>query len=244
MARLPTIALLLAGLTCTSAYAAYDVDAGSSATYASPEEVSVIGSDGWYFSVAAGIAKASNNVNTVSEVYQAGFQREAQISNARYKLGWDAAGAIGYKSGPIRYEAEVTYIDNKSKNFAIDGADVFSPNGSVRDVTGLLNMYYDFDDTGLSIVPFLGAGLGIVESRVRLNGFVTDEFGFIDPLSLNITAHLFAYQATGGFMFNINNNSAVTLAYRYVASTSSRHLGQRVQEQLGNIAFLYRFDQT
>jgi opacity protein-like surface antigen len=244
MARLPSIALLLAGLTCTSAYAAYDVDAGSSTSYVSAEDVSVIGADGWYFSVAGGVAKMSNNLETVAPVVQNGFERLAEINGTSYKLGWDLAGAIGYKSGPVRYEAEFTYIDANAKGFSIDGVDTLNPSGDTHDGLGLLNIYYDFDDTGMSFVPFLGAGLGMVRSTARMDGFVTDEFGFVDPLSFTISENIFAYQATIGMLFNISNNSSVSLAYRYVASTSGKEFGKRMQVQLGNIGFLYRFDQT
>lgn len=223
MARLPSIALLLTGLTC-SAHAA-------------------IGSDGWYLSLGGGISRGSNNMSVIANSQVNGIPMPAQVTGMNYKNGWNGDGTIGYKSGPIRYEGEFLYINDKPRHFEVNGVQTLSAGGSSRNLAGLLNIYYDFDDTGMSITPFIGAGAGWLNTRVQPNGTIL-QGAFAVPFSTSLTANYLGYHVSAGLMFNINNNAAVSLAYRYLASTSAHTLGKHVQEQLGTLAFIYRFDQT
>jgi len=185
--------------------------------------------DGWYSSAFGGYAWTPGNINTTS----LGLTR----SNAAYQSGFDAGGSLGFKSNPMRYEGELTYIRANLNRFDVNGIKQTAPEGYANAALGLANVYYDFLGITSPIQPFLGAGIGYAWIQNKLDS--SSPFGLTRFSNSN---SVFAYQATGGLTYNFAENYALSLGYRYVATTNISDLGQMFQAHLANVGAIYRFD--
>lgn len=187
--------------------------------------------EGWYGSVFGGYAYLPNNLYIT--------QSNLLWNNATYKSGFDAGGSFGFKSTPMRYEGEVTYINAQLNRFNINELPQVGLKGLNQATFGMANAYYDFLPVISPLEPFLGVGIGYgyISSRIKTN----------DPLNLTLfNAHnsVFAYQATAGLTYNFSECYALTVDYRYIATTRMNNFGKSFQANLGNVGALYRFDGT
>lgn len=185
--------------------------------------------DGWYSSVFGGYAYLPNNIHNT----RYGITR----SNANYQSGFDAGGNLGFKSNPMRYEGELSYIQANANSFELNHFRQFGVNGYSNAILGMANIYYDFLGITEAIQPFLGLGIGYAGVQVKLNS--TAPFGITH---YNHSNAVFAYQATGGLTYNFAENYALSLGYRYVATSTVPELGQMFQANLANLGAVYRFD--
>ena len=136
--------------------------------------------------------------------------------------GFLIGGVLGYAWGDtgLRTELELSYSqanldgfdidwDNWDKD-ALDGDDLdFDGDVSVTYIFG--NLWYDFGhvfDMG-GITPYIGGGLGV--------GFVDIDIDAIQGIDFAASGSEtgFAYQLGGGLMWNIADNIALDLGYRY-----------------------------
>lgn len=185
--------------------------------------------NGWYSSAFGGYAYLPGNVNTTT----LGNTR----SNVRYQSGYDAGASLGFKSNPLRYEGEMTYIKANVDGFKINHTTATNPSGYSNAAFGLANVYYDFLGLKTPLQPYLGAGIGY--------GFVQSKLNNTGPISASNFSgsnSVFAYQAAGGVTYNFAENYALNLGYRYIGTTHASELGQLFQAHLANIGAVYRFD--
>lgn len=185
--------------------------------------------DGWYSSAFGGYAWVPGNMHTTT----LGLTR----TNTSFQPGFDAGGALGFKSNPMRYEGELTYIKANLNRFDVNGIRQTEPKGYSNAALGLANVYYDFPGITTSVQPFLGAGIGYAWVQNKLDS--TGPFGVTNFSNAN---SVFAYQAIGGLTYNFAENYALSLGYRYVATTNVSDLGQMFQAHLANVGATYRFD--
>ena len=185
--------------------------------------------DGWYSSAFGGYAWVPGNMNATNH----GFTR----SNLGYQSGFDAGGSVGFKSNPMRYEGELTYLRANLSHFDVNGIRQTDPTGYTNAALGLANVYYDFPGLISPVQPFLGAGIGYAWVQNKLNS--TGPFSLTSFSNAN---SVFAYQATGGLTYNFAENYALSLGYRYVATTNISEMGQMFQAHLANVGAVYRFD--
>jgi opacity protein-like surface antigen len=115
---------------------------------------------------------------------------------------YDFGGGIGYKSGPIRYEAQMNYIRAEQKSIT-GGRDV---SGGTNIYAPMANIYFDFDMLNIDLIPFIGAGLGY--AYVTANGFPGDG------------SSTFAYQGTIGASYMFDDSVSLDLAYRFFGTTT------------------------
>ncbi len=186
--------------------------------------------DGWYGSVFGGYAYVPNNISNT----QSGLSR----TDASYRAGYDAGGSFGYKSNPMRYEGELTYINAKLNHFLVNTINQTRTTGHTNGILAMANIYYDFPAMITCIEPFLGVGLGYAWVNAKLYST-----GPIIATEFTGSNSLFAYQATAGLTFNFSENYALNLGYRYVATERADQLGKSFQAHLGNIGAVYRFDE-
>jgi outer membrane protein OmpA-like peptidoglycan-associated protein len=117
--------------------------------------------------------------------------------------GWAAGGMIGYDFLGPRVELEGVTRQNQ----ATVGAGPFNAFGaSVGDTAIMANAFYDFNAGG-TIVPYVGAGVGIAFVRTAAANLATDSTQF-------------AYQAILGVGYNIDTMFRVNLDARYYGTTS------------------------
>lgn len=188
--------------------------------------------DGWYSSVFGGYTYMPDNINITSP--------GLTLNRGAYDSGYHAGGRVGFKSNPLRYEAEVTYINAKLHDLDINGIRQAYVSGDTSATLAMANIYYDFPDMVPGIQPFLGIGLGYGWLKSSLQ--TTGPFGALGYNSG--TDDVFAYQATGGFTYNFAENFALDIAYRYVGTERADNLGKVFQANLGSVGATYRFNEN
>ncbi|KTD62044.1 outer membrane protein [Legionella spiritensis] len=189
--------------------------------------------DGWYGSVFGGYTYLSDNI---SETRNGLFRNEASYTSGSYNAG----GRIGYKSTPLRYEGELTYLQGNLTKFDINFIRQSGITGQTQAALAMANVYYDFPDIVPAISPFLGAGLGYA--------WIDASFGSTGP-SVGATYYkasnsVFAYQATAGITYNFAENYAVNLAYRHIGTDRVSDLNKVFQADLASVGVIYRFDKA
>lgn len=185
--------------------------------------------DGWYSGVFGGTTYLPGNIDKTT----LGLTR----NDAKYHWGYDAGGSIGFKSNPMRYEAELTYLNADLSHFKVNGITQTGVEGYSDAIFGLANAYYDFPGITMAIQPFLGAGIGY--GWVKSNLSSTGPSGITNFDTSNST---FAYQATGGVTYNFAENYALNIGYRYIGTTHVADMGKMFQAHLANVGAVYRFD--
>ena len=185
--------------------------------------------NGWYTSVFGGYSYLPNNIN----VTNTGLAR----TNSSYQGGYDAGGSIGYKSNPMRYEGELTYLDANLQKFNVNGIPQTGVTGFSDAFLTMANVYYDFNNLVGALQPYLGGGIGYawIEGKFQSTGPV-------GSTQLTATNSQFTYQAIAGLTYNFAENYALSLSYRYVATTHANEFGKSFQANLANFGLIYRFD--
>lgn len=186
--------------------------------------------DGWYSNVFSAFAWYPGNVDI--------FAHNLHWNNVRYKWGYNVGGAIGFKSNPLRYEIQYTFTKSRNKSFTINNTNLPIFDGYTDASLGMANVYYDFPDMVYAVAPYLGAGIGY--------GYVTTILGgrnvLSQPFFLKQNEGAFAWQVTGGLTYNYMENIAVSVDYRYAATTRLHKLGKTFQTNFAEVGVTYRFD--
>lgn len=202
----------------------------SSAILASSIATAATPIDGLYANAFGGYAYLPDNINKMHN----GLFR----SHSAYNNGYNAGGSLGYKSAPLRYEGELTYIRANLHQFKVNGYRQRGVTGLNQTGLAMANIYYDFPDMVPCIEPFLGLGIGYayVDSTYRSKGpFGSTHFEDADSA--------FAYQGIAGLTYNFAEAWALTVSYRYVATDKIHEFGKIFQANLANAGVTYRFDE-
>lgn len=179
--------------------------------------------DGFYGSVFGGIGNTPKFGDT-------------NLVELEYKSpSWQAGGAIGYKSGPLRYEGEFLYQQAQLKNLRGQGL-ILPATSDTSLFAGFANIIYDFDNFGAEtgLVPYLGVGIGYGQINAKIT---VAPFGTISGKDNG-----FVYQGIAGLNYNFDDNTSLFLDYRYVASSEIKGLNERYQTHTLNLGITYRFD--
>ncbi|MDF1646164.1 MAG: outer membrane beta-barrel protein [Legionellaceae bacterium] len=186
--------------------------------------------DGWYSSAFGGYAYLPNNINKTHD--------GITYTDANYESEYNAGGSFGYKSNPMRYEGQVTYISAMLNHVYENGTRDPRVAGYNNAVIGLANVYYDFPMIIPAISPFLGAGLGYGWINVKVDN------SRLDITDFRVADSAFAYQGTAGITFNFSENYAINVAYRYIGTNTVFKLGKSFQAHLANFGIIYRYDEA
>lgn len=192
----------------------------------------VIPINGWYMGLFGGYSYLPNNINVANT---AGFQ----FTNSAYKAGFNAGGSFGYKSNPMRYEGEFTYIRANLSSFKVNSLPQTGVSGYASVPAIMANIYYDFKGFIPSIQPFLGFGIGYSWIDTKFES--QDPLG---PLNYTNTQARFSYQGTAGLTFNYSEYFSLGAAYRYFATDKVGYLGKFFQANLAFLVATYRFDDS
>lgn len=185
--------------------------------------------DGWYVGAFGGYSYVPNNLNVVAQ--------NKRFNSDSLNSGYHAGGRLGYKNNPMRYEAELTYLDANVKEFYINNVRQGGVSGYQNAWALMGNVYYDLPEIVPAVQPYLGAGLGFA--------WVNSHFKSQAPMGnqrYDGSKTAFAYQATTGLTFNFAENYALDIAYRYLATDRIGYLGKVYQANLATVAVTYRFD--
>ncbi|WP_133130098.1 outer membrane protein [Legionella yabuuchiae] len=187
--------------------------------------------DGLYSSVFGGYTYLPNNISITRQ----GLTR----TDSDYQSGFNAGGSIGYKSNPLRYEGQLTYLSANLNKFRINGIQQTGVTGYSNAILGMANVYYDIPPILEPIQPFLGVGLGYAWVHAKLGstgpGVTTSYEG---------SNSVFAYQALAGLTYNFAENYALNLGYRYIGTERADDLGKVFQAHSAYLEVVYRFNEV
>ena len=185
--------------------------------------------DGLYTSVLGGYTYMPPNINQTSD--------NATLNSARYQNGYDVGGEIGYKSNPMRYAGEISYLKTNINQCYLNDTLQTTPSGYGQALIGMANIYYDVPNMNPILQPFLGVGIGYgwMQATLRAEG---------PTLTTNFSAEnsTFAYQGMAGITYNFAENYALSLWYRYLGTTRLSQFGEIFQAHTANASATYRFD--
>lgn len=187
--------------------------------------------DGWYSALFGGYAYLPNNLST--------FNSELYFSNSSYNSGYNVGGRFGYKSNPMRYEGELTYINADAAQFKVNNIRQTNITGFNSTTALMANVYYDFPELISTIEPFIGLGMGFAWVDTRLINQTA--FNYIKFSGSDI---VFAYQATAGLTYNFSEKFSLDVAYRYLGTSNVEYLGDNFQANLITAGVTYRFDDS
>ncbi len=131
-----------------------------------------------------------------------------------YDVGGYIDGAVGYqfRNSGLRAEAEFGYLSSSVDSHDIAGAGTFDADqaqGDTSAIFGLASIYYDIP-LNAPIKPFVGGGIGAAD--VSFEGHGTTPAGTV----LDDSATAFAWHLTGGVGYDISENVALEVGYRYL----------------------------
>ena len=185
--------------------------------------------DGIYSTLFGGYAYVPGNINTTHNTNS--------YSNVAYQAGYDGGGALGYRSNPLSYEAEISYFNANIKHFNENNVRQTQVGGYNNGILGLINFAYEAPELIQSLQPFLGIGIGYAWLNNQLNNLSTS-----NTSRYRIASYAFAYQGTAGIAYNVAENYTINIAYRYLATPHVPNLGHLFQINLANVGVTYRFD--
>ncbi|MER8551240.1 porin family protein [Mesorhizobium sp. M0976] len=127
----------------------------------------------------------------------------------------------------LRADLNVGYLPgNKIDVGYNDGSTVASATLKNYAFSGILNGYVDLG-TYVGITPYLGAGIGVVQSKRRLSAsYFTDNANPADDFVLrdNKTQYSFAYTLNAGLAYQVSKNVSVDLGYQYFSAPDAEYV--------------------
>ncbi|MER8386837.1 porin family protein [Mesorhizobium sp. M1428] len=127
----------------------------------------------------------------------------------------------------LRADLNVGYLPgNKIDVGYNDGTTVASATLKNYAFSGILNGYVDLG-TYVGITPYLGAGVGVVQSKRRLSAsYFTDNANPADDFVLrdNKTQYSFAYTLNAGLAYQVSKNVSVDLGYQYFSAPDAEYV--------------------
>lgn len=135
--------------------------------------------------------------------------------------GFGLMAALGYKfDNNLRAEGELSFRRN-----SIDNVSGTQFDGRSKAWGFMANGYYDFN-TGGSIQPYLGAGIGVAHVSVKGDGAVF----FADG-----DDNVFAYQGIAGVAIPVAAGTSLGAEYRYFATDNPKDAGVEAEYRTHNI---------
>ncbi len=189
--------------------------------------------DGWYGSVFGGYTYIPDNVSATTS-------NGLLLNGTSYRNGYNAGGRFGYKSNPLRYEGEYTYLHANVKHFNLNNINQINNSGYNSASYFMANIYYDFPEMIPCFTPFLGVGIGYAHVVASLQS-LSNNFGYT---TFKATNNVFAYQGTTGFSYNFAENWSADLAYRYTATQRPSQFGKVFQTHIASLGVTYRFNEA
>jgi outer membrane immunogenic protein len=174
---------------------------------------SAMAADGPYIGVNGGVTIFKDSDINISGVGSGTLE---------YKTGGAVNINAGYDFGAGRIEAEWGY-----KSVDIDSVSAGSNSASVSDSSVniksyMVNGYYDMHIANSGLVPFLGAGIGLLDGEFKESGS-----------SENVSE--FGYQFMAGAGFKASEHVTLELSYRYQGSSDFSKEGTSISYGSSNI---------
>ena len=161
---------------------------------------------GFYIGAEGGINWLLNTSSTAT--FSAGGFGGSNTVNINPNLGWTAGGMIGYDFIGPRVELEGNYRDNTG-TLTLPNLGGNSAGFDFNQTSIMANLLYDFMP-GSTIVPYIGAGLGVA-------------FTNLSGLNTSSSSTQFAYQGIIGVGYNATPSIRLNLEGRYFGTTNPNY---------------------
>jgi outer membrane protein OmpA-like peptidoglycan-associated protein len=160
---------------------------------------------GFYIGAEGGVnwLLATSSTGTVTN---AGAFTQGTV-NVNPTTGWIAGGMVGYDFIGPRVELEANYRDNTGT--LTTPSTLGSVGFDFNQTAVMANLLYDFNAGG-TIVPYVGAGLGVA-------------FTNASALGGSVSSTQFAYQGIVGIGYNIDSSFRINLEGRYFGTTQPNY---------------------
>lgn len=122
-----------------------------------------------------------------------------------YDTGYGFNVSAGYDLEPVRVEFEFGYKNADIDTVRVDGQGVSVSDSDISVMSYMANAYFDIK-TQSAFTPYIGAGLGVVNGEIDIEGDKDDDT-------------VFGYQIIAGVAYNMNKNMAIELSYRFQSSS-------------------------
>lgn len=122
-----------------------------------------------------------------------------------YDTGYGFNVSAGYDLEPVRVEFEFGYKNADIDTVRVDGQGVSVSDSDISVMSYMANAYFDIK-TQSAFTPYIGAGLGVVNGEIDIEGDKDDDT-------------VFGYQVIAGVAYNMNKNMAIELSYRFQSSS-------------------------
>lgn len=166
----------------------------------------------------------SNNETNVLSDYSFGGKTHHNntISDTTHSdIHFGGRAAVGAETpipyGTLRAEAEFgwnsDFTDDNDFPFEIDNLYTHNYETTTSIYDAMLNFYYDIN-TGTKFVPFVNAGIGY--AHVEISSLATGNIpGGVLDIEIDSKADNLAWNVGAGVSYNLNENLAFDIAYRY-----------------------------
>lgn len=189
--------------------------------------------DAWYASLGIASASIDESDQRIANAPAAGSTLVARNRLDR-GTGWNLAAGRGF--GHFRAEIEYARFDNDSDSYAISAPITANvrQTGKVEVESLMLNGYWDFGAPEARLRPFVGLGLGRAEvSLLRIAGLANNPAA--PPFKhLDNDASGFAWQASVGLAWQLNERFALAARYRRFDGGDFTTLDQRGEKVRGD----------
>jgi opacity protein-like surface antigen len=153
--------------------------------------------NGWYYGLGAGGALATDG----------DWTSYSDTGDFDIDTGFLVSGAIGYKFGMPRLEAEVLYLTNDYDKINTNGGSPAAASGDISSLAFMVNGYLDFANES-SFTPFIFAGAGV--ANVEIDNMVVAGSTVVDDDDT-----VFAYQVGAGVAIDLSENFILDFKYCY-----------------------------
>lgn len=135
----------------------------------------------------------------------------------------------------LRADLNLGYLPGNKASFSYDDtATVVAPAtatvgaGSLKNYafSGILNGYVDLG-TYVGVTPYIGAGIGVVQSRYSLSAdYFTDNGDASDDFSVRSskTKYSLAYTLNAGLAYQVSKNVLIDLGYQYFSAPDAEYV--------------------
>lgn len=183
--------------------------------------------NGLYLSGFGGGAYIPGNIDRTNYDYY--------FNQSQYQTGFDAGGALGYKTDAWRIEAEVDFIKANLSHLNLNGNNMNNISGYSQATLGFVSANYDLALGFTNLIqPYIAGGIGY--------GWLQNNYDVSQIIHEQIRNTSFAYHGTAGVLLSITSQFSFGVYYRYLSTTNINTLGSRFQANLFNGSLTYHFD--
>ncbi|MDR1009382.1 MAG: outer membrane beta-barrel protein [Rickettsiales bacterium] len=156
--------------------------------------------------------------------------------------------AYGVKTGEFRSEFEFGYGFTTSNTYSYDdGTTNEQDKFKAHYLSYMVNGYWDIP-TGLNFTPFIGIGLGLVDTYMKLDVTETDDAsGNVVFEASDEVAHgaKFAWSVMAGLAFDVSENLNVDIAYKFLDTKGSASQSgaddMKIRKSVAEVGLRYAF---